>query len=67
MKNKQQIKEDLNNIVDTCWTLLSGMNENIISLDKPSDLNRAYNVLLILKDEFKDELEQIKTNNVLPF
>ena len=55
------IYEDLNEIINLCNKLkghpeISKWNEN-----------RAYKVLLILKQEFEDELKQIETGEIIPF
>lgn len=55
------IYEDLNEIINFCNKLkghpeISKWNEN-----------RAYKILLILKQEFEDELKQIENGEFIPF
>jgi hypothetical protein len=55
------IYEDLNEIINLCNKLkghpeISKWNEN-----------RAYKILLILKQEFEDELKQIENGEIIPF
>lgn len=61
MNNIETIQNDLRQIIDTCYQLLS--NSEQIFNTKYLD-NRAYNVLLILKQNFEDELKQ---GEMLPF
>ena len=61
MNNIETVQDDLRQIIDVCYQLL-GNSEQIFNT-KHLD-NRAYNILLILKQNFEDELKQ---NEVMPF
>ena len=59
MTNKEQITMDLKDIIEICYKLINHEQIN------DWNINRAYNILLILKNEFETELKEI--SEVIPF
>lgn len=58
------IQTDLHDIIDICTNLI-GVSDEFFT--KKSDKNRAYKILLALKHEFKEELQKIELDEVIPF
>ena len=58
------VKEDLQQIIQICTSLI-GIADEKFHTEKLD--NRAYNVLLILKQSFEDELQQIEQGDIIPF
>lgn len=63
-ENITTVQNDLSEIKDICNTLI-GIFEKVFNT-KHLD-NRAYNVLLILKHSFEDELKQVEQGEIIPF
>ena len=63
-QNVEQVKTDLRDINDICMTLI-GIADDVFNMDRLD--NRAYNVLLILKQQFADELQKVASGEIIPF